>query len=104
MWCSSAVIQLTLAAPKLEPSADYYRKVLGPEAEEPRKGRFRVGPSELVLGPASGGEYFRVGVAGFDPFAAVSKLKSLGVAASVVREKNAVSFRDPDGVQVQVGG
>jgi catechol 2,3-dioxygenase-like lactoylglutathione lyase family enzyme len=98
------ITQLTLAAPKLEPSADYYRKVLGPEAEEPRKGRFRVGPSELVLGPASSGEYFRVGVAGFDPAAAVSKLKSLGVAASMVREKDAVTFHDPDGVQVQVGG
>ena len=98
------ITQLTLAAPKLEPSASYYRKLLGPEAEEPQKGRFRVGASELVLGPASGGEYFRVGVAGFDPSAAVSKLKSVGVAGSVVRERNAVSLRDPDGIQVQIGG
>jgi catechol 2,3-dioxygenase-like lactoylglutathione lyase family enzyme len=98
------ITQLTLAPPKLEPSASYYRKVLGPEAEEPQKGRFRVGPSELVLGPASVGEYFRVGVAGFDPAATMSKLKSLGVAASLVREKNAVSFHDPDGIQVQIGG
>jgi len=97
------ITQLTLAAPKLEPSADYYRRLLGPEAEKLRKGTFRVGPSELVLGGASRGEFFRVGAAGFDPSATVSKLKSLGVAASVVREKNAVAFRDSDGIPVQIG-
>jgi catechol 2,3-dioxygenase-like lactoylglutathione lyase family enzyme len=97
------ITQLTLAPAKLEPSADYYRQLLGPESEQRRKGTFRVGPSELVLGPASGGEYFRVGATGFDPAAAVSKLKSLGIAASIVREKNAVSFRDPDGIPVQIG-
>ena len=43
-------------------------------------------------------------MAGFDPYAAVSKLKGLGVAAGVVRDKNAVSLRDPDGIQVQIGG
>ena len=98
------ITQLTIAAPKFELSVGYYRKVLGEEAERARKGRFRVGPSELVLGPASGGEYFRVGVAGFDPPAALSKLKSLGIAAGVVRKENAVSFRDPDGIQAQIGG
>jgi catechol 2,3-dioxygenase-like lactoylglutathione lyase family enzyme len=98
------ITQLVLAVPKLDPSASYYRKVLGEEAEEPQKGRFRVGPSELVLGRASGGEHFRVGVAGFDSSAVASKLKSLGVASSVVPEKNAVAFRDPDGIQVQIGG
>jgi len=76
---------------------------LGEEAEGTRKGRFRVGLSELALGPASGGQYFRVGVAGFDPPAALSKLKSLGVAAGVVRKENAVTFRDPDGIQAQIG-
>jgi catechol 2,3-dioxygenase-like lactoylglutathione lyase family enzyme len=98
------ITQLVLAVSKLDPSATYYRKLLGDEAEEPQKGRFRVGPSELLLGRASGGEYFRVGVAGFDPSAVASKLKSLGVASSVVREKNAVTLRDPDGIQVQIGG
>jgi hypothetical protein len=44
-----------------------------------------------------------VGVASFDASATVSKLKSLGVAA-IVREKNAVSFGDPDGIRVQIGG
>jgi hypothetical protein len=92
-----------LAAPKPEPSASYYRQLLGNEAEEPRKASFRVGPSELVLGPASGGEYFRVGVAGFDPAAVASKLKSLGVAADIARDRKAVAFRDPDGIRVQIG-
>jgi len=106
---ATRITQLVLAVSKLELSASYYRKLLGEEAEKPQKGRFRVGLrepvlAELVLGPASGGEYFRVGVAGFDPSAAVRTLKSLGVAAEVVREKNAVSFRDPDGIKVQIGG
>jgi hypothetical protein len=92
-----------LAVPKLEPSAGYYRKLLGDQAEGPQKGRFRVGPSELVLGPASGGEYFRVGVAGFDPAAATSKLQSLGVAAEAARDKKTVAFHDPDGIRVQIG-
>jgi catechol 2,3-dioxygenase-like lactoylglutathione lyase family enzyme len=98
------ITQLTLAAPEFELSASYYRRVLGEKAEGPQKGRFRVGLSELVLGPGSGGEYFRVGVAGFDLPAAVSKLKTLGLAAGVVRKENAVSFRDPDGIQAQIGG
>jgi catechol 2,3-dioxygenase-like lactoylglutathione lyase family enzyme len=97
------ITQLVLAVPKLEPSASYYRELLGGEAEERQKGRFRVGSSELALGPASGGEYFRVGVADFDPSAAASKLKSLGVAADVTRDKQAVAFRDPDGIRVQIG-
>jgi len=97
------ITQLVLAVPKLEPSASYYRELLGSEAEQARKASFRVGPSELVLGPASGGEYFRVGVVGFDPSAAASKLKSLAVAAQVARDKKAVAFRDPDGIRVQIG-
>lgn len=97
------ITQLTLAAPKFELSVGYYRKILGEEAEGPQKGTFRVGLSELVLGPRSGGEYFRVGVAGFDLPAAVSKLKSLGLGAEVVRKQNAVSFRDSNGIQAQIG-
>ena len=63
-----------------------------------------MGQSEFVLGPASGGDSFRVGVAGFDPTATAAKLKSLGVTADVARDKSAVSFRDPDGIRVQIGG
>jgi catechol 2,3-dioxygenase-like lactoylglutathione lyase family enzyme len=100
---ATRITQLVLAVPKLEPSGGYYRKLLGDQAEGPRKASFRVGPSELVLGPASGGEYFRVGVAGFDPSATVSKLKSLGVAAEAARDKKAVAFHDPDGIRVQIG-
>lgn len=94
---------LTVAVRNLEPSASYYRKLLGDQAEEPQKGRFRAGQSEFVLGPASGGDSFRVGVAGFDPAATAAKLKSLGVAATVARDKSAVSFRDLDGIRVQIG-
>src|SRR5206468_73098 len=95
--------QLILAVPKLEPSANYYRKLLGDAAETREKGRFRVGQSEFVLGPASGGESFRVGVMGFDPAAVVGKLKNLGVSATVARDKSSVSFRDPDGIKVEIG-
>jgi catechol 2,3-dioxygenase-like lactoylglutathione lyase family enzyme len=94
---------LTIAVRQLEPSATYYRNLLGAQKEQPQKGRFRFGEGEFVLGPASGGDYFRVGVAGFDPAAAVAKLKSLGVKADMTRDKSAVSFRDPDGIRVQIG-
>src|SRR5256712_924419 len=100
---AARVTQLSLAVPNLEPSASYYRKLLGDAAEARQKGRFRVGKSEFVLGPASGGESFRVGVVGFDPSAVASKLKNLGVNAAVARDKSAVWFRDPDGIKVEIG-
>src|ERR1051326_695031 len=95
---------LALAVRQLEPSATYYRKLLGAENEQPQKGRFRAGNSVFVLGPVSDGDYFRVGVTGFDAAAAVAKLKNLGVKADVTRDKSTVSFRDPDGIRVQIGG
>ena len=101
---ATRITQLTLAVPNLEPSASYYRKLLGEQAEMPQKGRFRVGQSEFVLGPASGGETFRVGVAGFDPAATARTLQNLGVTAAVTRDRSAVSFRDPDGIRVEIGG
>jgi catechol 2,3-dioxygenase-like lactoylglutathione lyase family enzyme len=100
---ATRITELTLAVPKLEPSASYYRKLLGDDTGKPRRGRFRVGQSELVLGPAAGGESFRVGVVGFDPSVTASKLKSLGVAADA-RNKTSVSFRDTDGIRVYIGG
>jgi len=100
---AARVTQLALAVPNLEPSASYYRKLLGDATETREKGRFRVGKSEFVLGPASGGESFRVGVIGFDPSTVASKLKNLGVNAAVARDKSAVSFRDPDGIKVEIG-
>ena len=101
---ATRITQLTLPVPKLEPSANYYRKLLGDAAETRQKGRFRVGQSDFVLGPASAVESFRVGVVGFDPSVASSKLKSLGVSAAVARERSAVSFRDPHGIRVEIGG
>jgi catechol 2,3-dioxygenase-like lactoylglutathione lyase family enzyme len=98
------VTLLTIAVRQLEPSTTYYRKLLGAANEQPQKGRFRVGNSVFALGPASDGDYFRVGVPGFDAAAVVAKLKSLGVKADVTRDKSTVSFRDLDGIQVQIGG
>src|SRR6202049_4411590 len=92
------ITQLVLSVSKRDPSGSYYRKLLGDEAEEPQKGRFRVGPSELVLGRASGGEYFRVGVAGFDPSAVASKLKSLGLGLGVGGGEDNVGARGRGGV------
>jgi hypothetical protein len=101
---ATRITLLTIAVRQLEPSATYYRNLLGAENEQPQKGKFRVGQSGFVLGPASGGDYFRVGVGGFDPAAAVTKLKSVGVKADVMPDKSAVSFRDLDGIRVQIGG
>jgi catechol 2,3-dioxygenase-like lactoylglutathione lyase family enzyme len=56
-----------------------------------------------VLGPLSGGESLRVGVADFDPTAVARRLKDLG-GAEVALEKTIVAFRDPDGIKVQIGG
>jgi len=95
--------QLTLSVPNLEPSAEYYRKLLGEMAEMREKGRFRVGKSEFVLVTASGGESFRVGIVGFDSSAVTTKLKTLGVNSTVAPDKSAVSFRDPDGITVEIG-
>jgi catechol 2,3-dioxygenase-like lactoylglutathione lyase family enzyme len=99
---ATRIAQLVLVVPKLEASASFYRKLLGAEAEK-QKRRFRVGPSELVLGPVSGGESFRVGMASFDPGATARKLTDLGVAPQVARDNIVVSFRDPDGIKVQIG-
>ena len=101
---AARITQLILPVPKLEPSANYYRKLLGDAAETRQKGRFRVGQSHFVLGPASAAESFRVGVVGFDPSVVASKLKNLGVNAAVARDKSAVSFKDPDGIKVEIGG
>ena len=51
-----------------------------------------------------GGESFRVSVSGFDPAAAERTLQNLGVTALATPDGNAVSFRDPDGIHVQIGG
>ena len=98
------IAQLTLAVPAPNSSAAYYRRLLGDDAEKAQRGTFRVGPSELVLGPASDGESFRVSVAGFNPDAALRTLQSLGVAAQATADRNAVSFRDPDGIHVLISG
>jgi catechol 2,3-dioxygenase-like lactoylglutathione lyase family enzyme len=100
---ATRITLLTIAVRQLERSVTYYRTLLGAQNEQPQKGRFRLGDSEFVLGPASGGDYFRIGVAGFDPAAAVTRLKNLGVKADVTRDKRAVSFRDLDGIRVQIG-
>jgi hypothetical protein len=34
----------------------------------------------------------------------VAKLESLGVKADMTRDKSTVSFRDLDGIRVQIGG
>jgi len=101
---AARITQLTLTVQKLEPSADYYRKLLGAAAETRQKGRFRLGQSNLVLGPASGVESFRIGVVGFDPSAVISKLKGLHLNAAVERDKSVASFKDPDGIRVEIGG
>jgi len=95
--------RLTIAVSDLAAAADYYRRLLGPNAETQR-GRFRVGQSELVLGPASGGESFRVAVQGFNSAAAVRTLQGLGITAQAAPDGSFVSFRDQDGLNVEMGG
>jgi len=96
------IARVAIAVPAPNSSSAYYRSLLGDDAEKAQQGVFRVGPSELVLGPVSGGESFRVSVAGFNPTAAVNTLQSLGVTAEAAPDGKAVSFRDPDGIHVQI--
>lgn len=98
------IARLTIAVPAPNSSAAYYRRLLGDDAEKAQQGVFRVGPSEFVLGPLSGGESFRVSVAGFNLDAAVKTLQGLGVSAQPTPDRSAVSFRDPDGIRVEISG
>ena len=100
---ATRITLLTIAVRQLEPSATYYRNLLGTQNEQAQKGRFRVGDGQLMLGAASGGDYFCVGVRGFDPAVAETKLKNLGMKADMTRDKRAVAFRDLDGIPVQIG-
>ena len=56
----------------------------------------RKGPADYV-GLENYGHLF-----GEDRF--LNSLKNFGVSASVARDKSAVSFRDPDGIRVDIGG
>ena len=96
------IARLTIAVPSPNSSAAYYRRLLGDDAETAQQGVFRVGPSEFALGTVSDGESFRVSVAGFNPGAAVRTLQGLGVSAQATPNGSAVSFRDPDGIRVEI--
>jgi hypothetical protein len=100
---ATRITLLTIAVRQLEPSATYYRNLLGTQNEQTQKGRFRVGDGQFMLGGGSGGDYFRAGVRDFDPALAETKLKNLGVKADMTRDKSAVAFRDLDGIPVQIG-
>jgi catechol 2,3-dioxygenase-like lactoylglutathione lyase family enzyme len=95
--------RLTLAVPDVDAAANYYRELLGSGAETQR-GHFRVGQSDLMLDPAAGGESFRVAVEGFNAVAAVRALAGFGITAQAAPDASYVSFRDPDGLNVQIGG
>lgn len=96
------ITRLTLAVRDLNSASAYYRKLLGDNAEKAQRGTFRVGPSELVLGPLSGGDSFRVAVMDFAPDSAIQTLKNLGIASEMAPDGNFVSFRDPDGIHVEI--
>jgi len=98
------IARLTIAVPAPGSSAAYYRQLLGDDAEKAQQGVFRVGSSEFVLGPVSAGESFRVSVAGFRPDAVVGTLQTLGVSAQAAPNGSVVSFRDPDGIRVEISG
>lgn len=97
------VDRLALRATDLEASADYYRRLLGSEAEWSSSSEFRLGASRLTLEPAASEEYFVLAIADFDRSEVARRLRELGVDGVIERpEENVVELRDPDGLKLQI--
>jgi hypothetical protein len=94
---------LALRAIDFEASADYYRRMLGPEAARRSGVEFGLGASSLMLEPAGSEEYFVLSVADFDRSAVARKLRALGIEGVVERvDEDAVELRDPDGLKLEI--
>jgi len=101
---------IMLALSDLEKSAAYYRKFFGMETQRTKKPEriwFTVAKTRLGLEPvAQGGmprvAYVAVKCAGFDRRAASEKLKKLGAEIVPSEDKEAVRFKDPNGLMMEL--
>lgn len=99
-------VLLNVADP--EASARFYEKIFGAVALRNndriwfRVGRSRIGLLKTPEGQRSGVNHFCVSAARFDYDAAVARLAALGAKIEPPELPGAPSFRDPDGMLVQV--
>ena len=86
-------------------SRDFYRRHLGLSVrsdDSPATCFMNVGPDFLALfrGEEAGMDHYCYSVPGYDPTAAVARLREAGLEPR--RTANRVYFPDPDGLTVQV--
>ncbi len=99
-------VLLNVADP--DASARFYEKIFGPVALRRnnriwfRVGRSRVGLLKTPEGQRHGVNHFCVSAAPFDYDAVVARLTALGAKIEPPELPGAPSFRDPDGMLVQV--
>jgi catechol 2,3-dioxygenase-like lactoylglutathione lyase family enzyme len=90
-------------------TAEFYRKLFGPEAErseEPPRIWFQLGRSRLGLAPLGGQppgvDHFCVLAESFDSAAILKRLEERGAVLDSGGTAASPQFRDPDGILVQV--
>jgi catechol 2,3-dioxygenase-like lactoylglutathione lyase family enzyme len=99
-------VLLNVADP--EASARFYEKVFGPVSLRRNNriwfqvGRSRVGLLKTPVGNRNGVNHFCVSAAPFDYAAVVARLAAVGATIEEAELPGAPSFRDPDGMLVQV--
>jgi catechol 2,3-dioxygenase-like lactoylglutathione lyase family enzyme len=103
---------VVLHVPDLEKSAGFYRKFFGMETARDRTperiwftaARTRLGLEKAAAGQMAHINRFRIRVAGFDPQGVTRKLGAIGVTVLPSPGDNIVSFRDADGITVELAG
>jgi catechol 2,3-dioxygenase-like lactoylglutathione lyase family enzyme len=99
-------VLLNVADP--EASVGFYERVFGPVAARNnnriwfRVGRSRIGLLKTPDGQRAGANHFCVSAAPFDYDAVVARLTARGVKVEPPELPGAPSFRDPDGMLLQV--
>ena len=99
-------VLLNVADP--EASSRFYEQIFGPVSQRVngrvwfRLGRSRIGLLKTPAGQRAGVNHFCVSAEPFDYDAAVARLAALGANIEPAEVRGAPSFRDPDGMLVQV--
>jgi catechol 2,3-dioxygenase-like lactoylglutathione lyase family enzyme len=101
---------IMLAVTDMEKSASHYRKLFGMETQRSKKPEriwFTVAKTRLGLEPVASGAtprvaYVSIRVAGFDRRAVSERLKKLGAEVIPSEDKDAVRFKDPNGLMMEL--
>ena len=98
-----------LAVSDMEKSAAYYRKFFGMEtrSKKPERIWFQIAKTRLGLQPIVSGAmpsifYISFKVAGFDRKNVTEKLKKLGAEVVPADDKDAIRFKDPNGLVMEL--